>query len=161
MKYFAALRSWTSSHWIVAFLGGFTTFLALGLPTDVIDNPVFGRAIDETPWAMPVLLLTAVLSGLLLGTYVNARPFDRAAKSGTFGGLLAYFAIGCPVCNKLVLLALGTTGAVNYFEPVQPYLAGLGIVALAYAFHRRVMTADSCALPEPETPEAAESLSGS
>ena len=158
MKYVTALRSWTSTHWLVAFLGGLTTFLALGLPTDVIDNPVFGRAIDETPWAMPVLLLTSVLSGLLLGTYVNSRPFDRAAKSGSFGGLLAYFAIGCPVCNKLVLLALGTTGAVNYFEPVQPYLAALGIVALAYAFHRRITTADVCALPEPGK---AESLSGS
>jgi len=131
-----------------------TTFLALGLPTDVIDNPVFGRAIDETPWAMPVLVVTSALAGLLLGTYVNARPFDRAAKSGSFGGLLAYFAIGCPVCNKLVLLALGTTGAVNYFEPVQPYLAALGIVALAYAFHKRITTADSCELPVPAEVES-------
>ena len=54
------------------------------------------------------------------------------------------FAIGCPVCNKLVLLALGTTGAVNYFEPVQPYLAALGIVALAYAFHKRVTMSSVC-----------------
>lgn len=144
MKYATVLRSWTPTQWLVAFLGGLTTFLALGLPTDVIDNPVFGRAIDETPWAMPVLLVTSVLAGLLLGTYVNARPFDRAAKSGSFGGLLAYFAIGCPVCNKLVLLALGTTGAVNYFEPVQPYLAALGIVALAYAFHKRVTMSSVC-----------------
>ncbi len=158
MKYVSVLRSWTPTQWLVAFLGGLTTFLALGLPTDVIDNPVFGRAIDETPWAMPVLLVTSVLAGLLLGTYVNARPFDRAAKSGSFGGLLAYFAIGCPVCNKLVLLALGTTGAVNYFEPVQPYLAALGIVALAYALHKRIITADACELPEREE---AESLSGS
>ena len=147
MRYVSALRSWTSTHWLVASVGGLTTFLALGLPTDVIDNPVFGRAIDETPWAMPVLVVTSVLAGLVLGTYVNARPFDRAAKSGSFGGLLAYFAIGCPVCNKLVLLALGTTGAVNYFEPVQPYLAAVGIVALAYAFHKRITTADSCELP--------------
>ena len=144
MKYATVLRSWTPTQWLVAFFGGLTTFLALGLPTDVIDNPVFGRAIDETPWAMPVLLVTSVLAGLLLGTYVNARPFDRAAKSGSFGGLLAYFAIGCPVCNKLVLLALGTTGAVNYFEPVQPYLAALGIVALAYAFHKRVTMSSVC-----------------
>ncbi len=158
MKYLVALRSWTSTQWLVAFLGGFTTFLALGLPTDVIDNPVFGRSIDETPWAMPVLLLTSVLSGLLLATYVTARPFDRAAKSGSVGGLLAYFAIGCPVCNKLVLLALGTTGAVNYFEPVQPYLAALGIVALAYAFHRRVMTSEACPIP---AREPADSVSGS
>jgi hypothetical protein len=144
VKYATVLRSWTPTQWLVAFFGGLTTFLALGLPTDVIDNPVFGRAIDETPWAMPVLLVTSVLAGLLLGTYVNARPFDRAAKSGSFGGLLAYFAIGCPVCNKLVLLALGTTGAVNYFEPVQPYLAALGIVALAYAFHKRVTMSSVC-----------------
>lgn len=144
MKYATVLRSWTPTQWLVAFLGGLTTFLALGLPTDVIDNPVFGRAIDETPWAMPVLLVTSVLAGLLLGTYVNARPFDRAATSGSFGGLLAYFAIGCPVCNKLVLLALGTTGAVNYFEPVQPYLAALGIVALAYAFDKRVTMSSVC-----------------
>ena len=33
------------------------------------------------------------------------------------------------------------------FEPVQPYLAAVGIVALAYAFHKRITTADSCELP--------------
>lgn len=148
MKYVVALRSWTRKQWLFAVLGGLTTFLAIGLPTDLIGNPVFGRAIEPTPWAMPVLVVTSVLAGLLLGTYVDARPFDRAAKSGSVGGLLAYFAVGCPVCNKLVLLALGTTGAVNYFEPVQPYLAALGVVALAYALHKRLTTAGSCPVPE-------------
>lgn len=146
MKYVSALRTWTTTQWIIAGLGGLTTFLAIGLPTDVIDNPVFGRAIDETPWAMPVLIITSVLAALLVGTYVNAQPFDRAAKSGSFGGMLAFFAVGCPVCNKLVLIALGTTGAVNYFEPVQPYLAVLGIAALAYAFHKRIVTASFCSV---------------
>jgi hypothetical protein len=140
----SALQSWTPRQWFIAGFGGIVTFFAIGLPTDVIDNPIFGRAIDETPWAMPVLIVTAVLAGLLVGTYVNAQPYDRSAKSGSLGGLLTFFAIGCPVCNKLVLLALGTTGAVNYFEPVQPYLAALGIVALAYAFHRRITTVGVC-----------------
>lgn len=140
------MRLWTRKNWVTAFLGGLATFLVIGVPTDVIDNPVFGREIDETPWAMPVLVTTAVLSGLLLATYVNTDRFDRSAKSGTVGGMLAYFAVGCPVCNKLVLLALGTTGAVNYFEPVQPYLAALGIVALAWALRQRLRNAVACAV---------------
>lgn len=138
------MRLWTRKHWMIAVVGGVATFLVIGIPTDVIDNPVFGREIDETPWAMPVLVLTAVLSGLLLGTYVNADQFDRSAKSGTVGGLLAYFAVGCPVCNKIVLLALGTTGAVNYFEPVQPYLAAIGVVALGWALRQRLKSSVAC-----------------
>lgn len=133
-------------QWLVAAVGGLVTFLALGLPTDVIDNPVFGRAIDETPWAMPVLIVTSVLGGLLIGSYVRPQPFDSAATSGSIGGALSFFAIGCPVCNKVVLLALGTTGAVNFFEPIQPFLAGLGIVALAWALHKRLVSAQACAV---------------
>ncbi len=147
VKYWSSLRSWSKRQWLVAGLGGFVSFLAIGLPTDVIDNPVFGRAIDETPWAMPVLIATSLIAGLLIGTYVDAQPNDRSAKSGTVGGLLTFFAVGCPVCNKVVLLALGTTGAVNYFEPVQPYLAAVGILALAYAFHRRITTSAHCLIP--------------
>lgn len=146
VRYVSVLRTWTSTQWLIAGLGGFTTFLAIGVPTDVVDNPIFGRAIDETPWAMSVLIITSVLAALLVGTYVDARPFDRAAKSGTVGGMLAFFAVGCPVCNKVVLIALGTTGAVNYFEPIQPYLGALGIAALAYALHKRLTTFDTCTL---------------
>lgn len=131
-------------QWLVAAVGGLVTFLALGLPTDVIDNPVFGRAIDETPWSMPVLVVTAILGGVLIATYVRPQPFDRAAKAGTIGGALSFFAIGCPVCNKVVLVALGTTGAVNFFEPIQPYLAVAGIAALSWAVYRRLAGARSC-----------------
>lgn len=144
------LLSWRAKQWGISVLGGVVTFLALGLPTDVIDNPVFGRSIDETPWAMPVLIVTSVLGGLLIGTYVRAQPFDRAAQSGTLGGALSFFAIGCPVCNKVVLVALGTTGAVNFFEPIQPYLAVLGIIALAWAVYRRLSGAQQCPV-EPAT----------
>lgn len=144
MRHVVVLKEWSARNWLVAGVGALVTFLVIGLPTDVVDNPVFGRAIDETPWAMPVLVVTAVLAGLLAGTYVNSQPFDRPAKSATLGGALAYFAVGCPVCNKLVLLALGTTGAVNYFEPVQPYLAAVGIAALAWALHKRLVIAGSC-----------------
>jgi hypothetical protein len=138
------LVSWRFRQWAIAALGGFAVFLALGLPTDVIDNPVFGRAIDETPWAMPVLVVTAVLSGLLVGSYVRPQSLDGPAKSATLGGALTFFAIGCPVCNKLVLVAVGTTGAVNFFEPIQPFLAGLAIVTLLWALYKRLSSAEAC-----------------
>jgi hypothetical protein len=141
---------------MTAVAGSCVVFLVIGVPTDVIDNPVFGREIDETPWAMSVLAVTAVLSGMLLATYVNVDSFDRQAKSGTVGGVLAYFAVGCPVCNKLVLIALGSTGAVNYFEPVQPYLGALGVVMLGWALRSRLRSAVSCAVSAAGMERAAE-----
>ncbi|MEZ5295782.1 MAG: hypothetical protein R2697_05770 [Ilumatobacteraceae bacterium] len=56
---------------------------------------------------------------------------DRPAKTGGLGGLISFFAVGCPTCNKVVLLALGTTGALDWFAPAQPILAVLSIVLLA------------------------------
>ncbi len=141
------LRSWETRRWVVAVVAGAATVLLVGLPTDVIPNPVFGRPIEVTWWSLPVLLLTGLLAGLLAATYVrsgSAIETDRSARIGGLGGLLAYFAVGCPVCNKLVLLALGTTGAVEFFAPVQPLLAVVGVVALAVALRARLRSAVAC-----------------
>jgi hypothetical protein len=145
-----ALRVWTPRQWSAAAAVAVATFFVLGLPTAVIDNPVFGRSIAPTAWALPVLIMTAVLAGLLAGTYVTGEPvdsLDRPGRVGSFGGLLAFLAIGCPVCNKVVLLALGTTGAVNVFAPVQPYLAAAGVLALGVALRSRLRNALACPIP--------------
>ncbi len=47
--------------------------------------------------------------------------------------MLSVLAIGCPVCNKLVVLALGAGGALTHFAPVQPILGFLSLGLLAYA----------------------------
>jgi hypothetical protein len=149
--YVSPLRQWTSWHFTVAVLAGIATYFLLGIPTDVVNNRVFGRSIASTPWSMPVLIGTAVLSGLLAATYVGVTVFDSTAKMGTIGGAFSFFAIGCPVCNKLVLIALGTTGAINYFGPIQPYLAFAGLVLLTWAFLRRIKNASTCAIA-PQNP---------
>jgi hypothetical protein len=128
------------------------TMLAIGLPTDVIPNPVFGRPVPVTWWSLPVLVLTSVLAGMLAATYVRepsveSAELDRPARAGGVGGLLAFFAIGCPVCNKVVLLALGTTGALELFAPVQPLLALLSVVVLALALRARLRNETSCTVP--------------
>lgn len=144
--YISSLKQWTPRHLGVFVLASVATYFVLGIPTAVVSNGVFGRSIETTPWSLPVLIGTAVLSGLLAATYVGVNVFDSTAKLGTIGGALSFFAIGCPVCNKLVLIALGTTGAVNYFGPIQPYLAFAGVVLLSWAFLRRLKNANACAI---------------
>ncbi len=162
--------SWSIRRWAAAVVTGLVTFLVLGAATAVIPNPVFGRSIPPTDWAMEVLVLTSILAGLLFATYVRNEgpapvaspvleplPGAQPARGGVVGGTLAFLAIGCPVCNKIVLIALGSTGAVQFFAPVQPYLAVAGVAVLAWALVVRLRGEMTCALgtrPVPEEEEA-------
>jgi hypothetical protein len=78
-----ALRGWTSARWLFAAATAAVSALAIGLPTDVIPNPVFGRqGTPVDPWATPVLAITAVLSGLLFATYFQADDTVETDDAG-------------------------------------------------------------------------------
>lgn len=144
------LGRWSARQWWTAGLAAVAVALVIGLPTDVIPNPVFGRPVPVTWWSYPVLVVTAVLGGLLIGTYVRnpaASADDRPVRTGSIGGLLSFFAVGCPVCNKVVIVALGTTGARQWFEPLQPLLAVASVVLLGVALRARLRNADACPAP--------------
>jgi hypothetical protein len=151
-----ALNRWTRARWSVAAVMAVVTALAIGLPTDVIPNPVFGRqGTPVEPWAVPVLVITALLSGLLVATYVrdgdtgevdDAAGLDRPSRFGGVGGLLSFFAVGCPICNKVVVIALGTSGALTWFAPVQPYLGLVALGLLAWALRTRLRGEVACGL---------------
>ena len=145
----SVLRSWPARRWWVAAAWAIGTVLVVGLPTVLIPNSVFGRDIPVTWWAWPVLLVTAVLAGLVGATYVRSptTPSTKESTSGMVGGVLAYFAVGCPVCNKIALLAFGYSGALQWFAPAQPVLGVLGIVLLAWALRRRLLGEIACAVP--------------
>jgi len=152
--------AWGRRRWLVAAGAAVVVALLVGLPTDVIPNPVFGRPVPVTWWSYPVLVITAILGGLLAATYVSDRAIrsieqlDQPGRVGGLGGLLSFFAVGCPVCNKLVVLALGATGARQWFEPLQPVLAVVSIVVLAVALRYRLRAQRSCARPGgPDSPE--------
>ncbi len=148
-----ALRRYTRRQWAIAGVATVAVALLVGLPTDVIPNPVFGRPVPVTWWSYPVLVLTAVLGGLLAATYVRTDDdLDRPARTGGVGGLLSFFAVGCPVCNKLVVLALGTVGARRWFEPLQPLLAAASLVLLVVALRARWRSVDACPMPGPAVP---------
>ena len=142
-----ALRMWTPRRWGIALVSGIAVAALVALPTAVIPNPIFGRAIEVTWWSYPVVILSGIFGGLLLATYIREpgqEQIDKAAKVGTVGGFLAFFAVGCPVCNKLVLLALGASGAMTWFAPVQPFLAVASVVVMAWAVRIRLRGMASC-----------------
>lgn len=147
-----ALAGWPFRRWAAAAVAAVVVALAVGLPTDVIPNPVFGRPVDVTWWSYPILIVTAVLAGLLVATYVRAdgpEPYaedqlDTPGKAGGVGGLLSFFAVGCPTCNKLAVVALGSTGALDWFAPAQPVLAVLSVILLGWALRARLRSADAC-----------------
>ncbi len=148
--FWTELRLWTAKRWWFAIGTSIATYLFIALPTDLIDNPVFGREVPPTSWARVVLVVSSVLAGLVAATYVagpDKTPRTREGRLGWAGGIVTFFAVGCPVCNKLVLLALGYSGAIQYFGPIQPYLAVGAIGLLGWAFVARVRRENSCRLP--------------
>ena len=145
------LRSWTPRNWAAAVAVAVTTVVVVGVPTDLIDTPLFSREVPPTWWSWPVLVLTAVLTGLLVGTYVAnptiTKNSSASSLAGGLGGLLSFFAVGCPVCNKLVLLAVGSNGAFRWFQPVQPVLSVAGLLLLGWAVVTRLRSANACPTP--------------
>ena len=145
--------------WALAW--ALASLVAFGLVAAIIPNPVFGRQIPPEPFAIAVWLVSAPLIGLVGATYSApatpaaspgpAHPFvveaavgtarAEGTTLGTVAGLGTFLAIGCPVCNKIALVLLGTSGALTIFAPLQPVIGAvsLGLLAgtLAWRFRLR------------------------
>ena len=150
-----AVSQWSSRRWYAAVLSGLGIGFLIALPTAVIPNPIFGRAIETTWWSYPTVIASAILGGLLIATYVResisddeieVKSTDTSLRIGTLGGFITFFAVGCPVCNKLVLLALGSSGAISWFAPIQPFLAMISLLFMLWALNVRMINQDSCSL---------------
>ncbi len=128
------------------------TLIGLGLVAAIIPNPVFGRQIPPEPFAIAIWLASAPLAGLIGATYsaprrlphsVTPAPLGivrqsgaaaddrRTGRLGTVAGLGAFLAIGCPVCNKVALVLLGTSGALSIWAPLQPLVGAVALALLA------------------------------
>lgn len=143
----SSLRWWPARRWLFASTISLLSGVLVAVPTDMVDTPLFTRDIPPTWWAWPSLILSSALIGILAATYVStgvAAGADRQAKQGTVAGALTFFAVGCPVCNKIVLLALGYAGAMTWFRPFQPLLQLAAVALLLWALRTRLTTADHC-----------------
>src|SRR5205823_4761704 len=94
----------------------------VGVPTGILRTSLYRRMTPVLWWNYPVWAVTALLEGFLLASYVRAGAGNATTGKATAGGVLSFLAVGCPVCNKLVVLAIGISGAMSYWAPVQPFL---------------------------------------
>lgn len=161
----------------VIFAAGAATAVALliGIATVLIPNPIFARDIPPVWWNYPVWILTSAFTGMLITTYLRPTPGmaararaaergddlptdsidaslsqqreKRNSRFGMAGTVLAWFAVGCPVCNKIALLALGYTGAITWFAPIQPFLALGALVLVGVALLWRLRGQVACSMP--------------
>lgn len=155
------MGSWTLRHWAVALAVTLFVAVVIGVPTGVIPTSFYTRMTPVLWWNYPTWAAASVLEGLLAATYLRAGgtpPSANAARTGrrsakaVVGGILSAFAVGCPVCNKLIVLAIGVSGALTYWAPAQPALAVVSVALLAYGLQRRLRAAASCPAPRAARP---------
>ena len=112
--------------------------LAMAVPTAVFANPFFTRMTPVRTQDYVFWAIGSVLIGLIAATY--GVPGVRAAcQSRTLGsGVLNVLAIGCPICNKVVVLLLGISGALTIWAPIQPLLGVAALSLLAWTLGLRL-----------------------
>jgi hypothetical protein len=131
--------------------GALATTVVMGVPTDVVPNPWFGRKLASTPFDGVVLIALSLLAGALAMTYAIPAAADaNGRRAGIGSGILGWFAISCPACNKIVVALLGASGATGSFAAVQPGLSAgaVGLAVAALATRVRTIRRGTCPLPD-------------
>jgi len=154
-SYLAALETWGRRRWTVAAIASASISLLIAVPTAVFPSNFFTRSMAVTWWSYPVLAISGILTGLLMASYVRQSPAtsqvvagnDHMSEVGLAGGVLTFLAVGCPICNKLVVLALGVSGATTWFAPFQPVLALGSLGLLVFALRIRLRNEYFCEMP--------------
>jgi hypothetical protein len=145
------MRSWTWRRWATAAVVSILTAIVIGVPTGIIETPFYTRMTPVLWWNYPVWAASAVLTGLLVATYV--RPPAALSKPGagrvTAGGVLTFLAVGCPICNKIVVALIGVSGALNLWAPIQPPLGLVSLALLGYGLYIGLRGERACRLPTP------------
>jgi hypothetical protein len=119
----------------------------IAVPTRLVPNDLFRRMTPTRPLDYAFWVLGAGLTGAVLG--LRRRAGSRREATAVAGGLGTALAVGCPVCNKVVVALIGAGGATNLFAPLQPVLGTASIALLVWALRSqlRAMSARACAVP--------------
>jgi hypothetical protein len=145
---------------LVALVAAGATALLVGIPTDVVPNPWFGREIGVRTFDVVTLVALSVVTGALVATYTLAGDSGAAVpRAGIGSGIVGWFAVGCPVCNKLVVALLGVSGATSTFAPLQPLLGAAAVLLATAALVVRVRAIRRGSCPLPARAQARSSMS--
>jgi hypothetical protein len=128
-------------------------FVCLGTVAALWDNPFFMRMTPTSGFEVALLLLQSALAGIYMGL-----PHGRCGKrTAGFGAVIGFLGIACPVCNKVLVLLVGSSLLLEYFEPARLYVALAGVLFLAAAIRLKA-TRKECA--KAQFPAARTNLQG-
>lgn len=136
--------------WGVAIGAALASAVVMGIPVVMINNPWFVRMTPVRPQDWVVWLASSALIGLIAASYVVDRRGDESTTALT-GGFFSYLAIGCPICNKIVVALLGVSGALTFFGPAQIVIGAASVALLGWTLllRARALAEPGCALPAP------------
>lgn len=104
-------------------------FVALGSVSALWANPLFMRMTPTGGFEIALLLLQSALAGV----YVGIPRVSCGKRTAGAGAIIGFLGIACPVCNKVLVLLIGSALLLEYFEPARLYVALTGAVPLAAA----------------------------
>ena len=134
--------------WLRAIPIALIAAIAIAIPSDLIDNRIFGRPIPPKPLDYVILAITASLIGIILAIRPQQSAETDSQETRTaVGGFVSFLAVGCPVCNQLVVALVGTSGALGWWAPVQPVVGLVAIGLLIYTLRMRIRTYTLTACP--------------
>jgi hypothetical protein len=161
---FRPMAGWPIQRWVVAFGAAGVAAVLIGVPTVMIPSRFFSRMTQTIWWEYPFWGVASLLTGLIAATFVRSPTAVSAAESNELattasGGLLSAFAVGCPVCNKVVVAFIGVSGALQIWAPLQPFLGSVSLGLLLVALRRRLTGELVCTVParadaEPTAPSS-------
>jgi hypothetical protein len=142
---FEGVRQWSPRRWVATVVATTAIALATGIPTGIVKSPYYTRMSPVLWWNYPVWAVSAVMAGMIAATYVRTPLHEpNGGRTGVAGGVLSFLAVGCPVCNKVVVWAIGVSGALTIWAPLQPLLAVLSFVLLGWALVQRLRGERRC-----------------
>lgn len=157
----ANLRSLPGRTWLRAVPYGIIAALFIGIPSDIIDTPIFGRPVELRTIDYVIWIITSALIGLVLAIRLPKSHREEEENSDlrtAWGGFISFLAVGCPVCNQLVVAAIGTSGALSWWAPVQPVVGAFAIGFVLWALRTRLATYQLASCPTPKRSAAAGEL---
>ncbi|MEM9465594.1 MAG: hypothetical protein AAGA90_09475 [Actinomycetota bacterium] len=144
------LRALPAGTWLRALPYGTVAAVLIAVPSDLIDTPLFGRPEPVRAIDYVILAITASLIGLIFAIRVPQDETSEKQDTRTvWGGFVSFLAVGCPVCNQLVVGLVGTSGALSWWAPVQPVVGLVAVALLVWTLRYRLRTYELTACPVP------------